>query len=227
MKKKYTVENLALRIARDNEKFAKARPATKRVIIAKDCLSRIRFGQITPMPGTFCEIEYYNVKKENENYLDSSIKDVLNTTPNDVVVCEGCAKGSLLMSYLGRVNEFTFRNLANASNNNEYDESHEKLLQLFSKEQLTLIEAFFEGCQHIFEDEISLDEEAIKAYRNEVFNRPKSKLLSDCPEWATDESYTYSSYDFDNDVEGKILMVEICNNIIANKGTFVLPSTQL
>lgn len=235
MKTKLTVENLADRITRDNEKFAKARPATKRVIIAKDCLSRIRIGQILPVAGGFCEIEYSNFAKKEENvadqeydeedyqaiYSDRSIKDILNTSANNVQICESCAKGSLLMTYLGRVNEFTFEDLEQSSGNRQTDESHQKLLQLFSKEQLTLIETFFEGTQCIFHDVI-LKKNEIHAYRSEVFNRPEYIKISRFPKIDI-EGYVYDNSDYTDEVEGKILMIEICKNIIQNKGTFVLP----
>lgn len=231
MKTKLTVGNLAERIARDNEKFAKARPATKRVIIAKDCLSRIRIGQIAPVTGSFCEVEYGNFAKKEDNeedyeeiYAKTSIKDILNTTADNTVVCESCAKGSLLMTYLGRVNDFTFNDLEHASGNRQTDESHEKLLQIFSKEQLTLIETFFEGTQCIFHD-VNLRRDEIDAYRNEIFNRPENVKVSEWPEYAKDVDidYTYDCSDYNDEIEGKILMIEICKNIILNKGTFVVP----
>lgn len=224
MKTKLSVGSLAEKIARDNEKFAKARPATKRVIVAKDCLSRIKIGQIGAVTGHFCSVDYGSLEDFDgfNGRGETSIKDVLNSTPDNLMVCEGCAKGSLLMSYLGRVNEFTFDDLQNG--NDSRDKSHEKLLQLFSKEQLTLIETFFEGTQCIFHGEVKIDRDAVDAYRKEFFNRPENIKLSDNPEMAVDyDDYEFDYDDYSNGIEGKILMIEICKNIIANKGTFVLP----
>ncbi len=222
--KKLTIELLAKKIAKDNAKFEKATPSGKIVIVAQDCLSRIHLGQIEPEAGTFCDIDY-DFKTKTENFsFDSSIKEVLNTLPENTAICSACAKGSLLMSYLGRVNEFSFNDLSNS--NDGGDTSHEKLLNLFSKEQLALIETFFEGSQHIYEDEFAFNMWDIDSYRLEVFNRPENIKMTDVDLDEDVKEYVYDLMDYSYDVSSKFLMIEVCDNLIKNKGTFIVPSSK-
>ena len=190
---KLTVESLAKKIDKDNEMFNKATKAQKRVIIAQDCLDRIKLEQIIPFSGRFCDV------KPNFEYSDKNIKNELNSYKG--VICSACAKGSLFMSYVGRTNKYNFNNIEGDNDRNNKD--HSKLLQIFTLRQLALIEYVFEGTQHIHYDKKG---ERITFYyyydvlefRNKVFNLKG-----------------------DGDKDTK-LMIAICNNIIENKGTFKL-----
>lgn len=191
MSETFTVSSLAERIKADNEKFAKATKAEKRVIIAQDCLDRIRLAQIQPKFGSFCSL-----KVRRPEF--TSLKAVLDTEEQQV--CSSCAKGSLFMSYLGRVNQFTFNDLLYNSGNSAYDDSHLKLLEIFTKKQLSLIEFFFEGEQYIYKT-FKFDKDIIEAYRERIIGGFDHRTL-----------------------EGANLMLtELCNNIIKNKGSFKLP----
>lgn len=190
MSNKFTVESLAEKIKADNEKFEQATLAEKRVLIAQDCLERIGLRQITPKFGSFCNLQV-NAKYEE------SVKEILDT--NTEVVCTSCAKGSLFMAYLGRVNNFSVEDLKFNSSNGSYDDSHQKLLEIFSQEQLSLIEFFFEGCQYIYKS-FRFNESAIRAYRDRIIG-----------------GYDHRTLDGANR-----LLKELCNNIIENNGTFIL-----
>ncbi len=189
--KKITLKALAKKIELENAAFEKMTQAEKRVVIAKDCLARIEIKQIVPNFQRFCRI---NSLYDAENI---SIKETINTVNKEI--CTACAKGSLFMSYVGRVNNYQFSEIDGG--NGVDDSEHVKLLELFSLEQLALIETVFEGDQYIHKDEtheyIRLDFEKIKAFRiehNNVFEESKSTQL----------------------------LIAICENMIANNGTFIL-----
>lgn len=215
---KLTVESLAKKIERENKKFDLATDAEKRVMIAKDCLARIELGQIEPNGSRFCKLINH---KGNEN-----IKNKLEIT-NDVV-CQACAKGSLFMSYIGRVNNYnTYRD--DIIDNSEHNREHSKLFEIFSPEQLTLIEYAFEGTQYIFENKIHFDKETFEKIVNlRLSVAKKNKIILDYDVY--NMTHRIINY-FDKDgvvcddlrfKYSKVLLVEICKNIIKNKGTFVL-----
>lgn len=191
MSENLTVSSLAEKIKADNEKFEKATNAQKRVMIAQDCLDRIRMAQIIPKFGSFCNLR---ISKPEH----TSLKSVLDTEEQEV--CSSCAKGSLFMAYLGRVNQFTTNDLEYNSSNSGHDDAHLKLLEIFSKEQLSLIEFFFEGRQYIYK-EYKFDKDIIDAYRERVIG----------------------GYDHRTLEGANLMLTELCNNIIKNKGTFKLP----
>lgn len=191
MSEKFTVSSLAEKIKADNEKFEQATKAEKRVIIAQDCLDRIRMAQIIPKFGSFCSLK---VRKPEF----TSLKEVLDTEEQEV--CSSCAKGSLFMAYLGRVNQFTINDLEYNSGNSGGDDAHFKLLEIFSKEQLSLIEFFFEGEQYVYKN-FKFDRNIIEAYRERIIG----------------------GYDHRTLEGANLILTELCNNIIKNKGKFKLP----
>jgi len=190
MSKKFTVDSLANKIKADNEKFEQATKAEKRVMIAQDCLVRINMKQIKPLFGSFCKLK-------TNSHSETSIKDVLE---KERLVCTSCAKGSLFIAYLGRVNNFTVEDLHDNNSNSGYDESHLKLLEIFTRKQLALIENFFEGKQFIYY-EYNFDDRIIEKYREKIIG----------------------GYDHRTPEGADNLLRELCKNIIKNKGTFKLP----
>lgn len=209
--KKFTVESLAKKIEADNEIFDKATNAEKRVIIAQDCLIRIDLGQIIPETGNFCGLRIL----ENDN-----IKKTLDTVSTRV--CSACAKGSLFMAYLGRVNNFTRYQLKDG--NSEVGEPHIKLLEVFDLTQLALIEYAFEGKLHI---DIGSNLEDL--YFDSVCNF-RSKVANDNDFEIKREDFDYYCHEMrfiDNSYSNieryeDALLKAICNNIIENNGEFVL-----
>lgn len=191
MSKNFTVSSLAEKIKADNEKFEQSSDAEKRVIIAQDCLDRIGLAQIVPKFGSFCSLK---IRKPEF----TSLKAVLDTEEEQV--CTSCAKGSLFMAYLGRVNQFTVNDLEYNSGNSGGDDAHYKLLEIFTREQLSLIEFFFEGEQYVYK-EYKFDKNIIEAYRERIIG----------------------GYDHRTLEGANLMMIELCKNIIKNKGTFKLP----
>jgi hypothetical protein len=190
------VEALGELIKRNNEVFLLMSNAEKRVEIAKDTLLRIEMKQLGAHTGSI--IQYVGAVKEK--YGESGIQDVINT--DSKFSCQVCAKGAMFMSYVGRVNKMEFCDIDTGN----YGESsiHTKLGEIFSLEQLALIELAFEGEHYLryLNDEDDFDGTAVE-----------NIILSD-NEYNQAELFLESYTNIDTRLVG------ICENIIANEGTF-------
>jgi len=162
------------RIEKTNELFNNSSKAEKRVMIAQDCIDRIKATLLEPQTQRLIRLpDFANVNKENVNSI----------------TCEVCAKGGLFASYVGRVNNF---DESCVISNDEKNPAHTKLLEIFTLEQLAIIEYAFEGTQYIYSISIS---------------DSMCSIL---------ESF-YRHY-----VTDKERLIAICENIIKNNGDFVL-----
>ncbi len=198
-----TLDELVARIEAGNEKFVKLSKAKQRVVIAQDCLDRMEIGHLKPRGGKFIddshlsEIVLGDSKADMKNVVEvasCSLKEKFNSMP----VCSACAKGSLLLAFVGRINHFDVNDLTFGNNNPVDDKSHAKLLEIFDIRQLALIELAFEDTLYI--------EEA-----------PDGKLIRFARKTYKKASEFWYNYDYSTD-----RMRAICENIIANKGTFKL-----
>ena len=180
-----SLEELAAQIEAENELFNSLSVEEKRVAIAKDALVRIDIGVIQPKTGWFIS-NMYELKRKGKD-----VKSVLNTC-NDLV-CECCAKGTMMLSLVGRMNNFTNSDFSdgNYTANKAYSSEHAKLQELFDIKQLDLIETAYEGKSYL---EIISKEEVEKA----LVWKKKQKVGTER------------------------LLQRILRNIIKNKGTFVV-----
>ncbi len=203
IKKVETLDQLVARIEAGNEKFVKLSKAKQRVVIAQDCLDRMEIGHLKPKGGKFIDDSHLSLivlgdaKGNMRNVTEvasCSLKEKFNSMP----VCSACAKGSLLLSFVGRINHFDVNDLTFGNNNPTDDKSHAKLLEIFDLRQLALIEMAFEDSLYIHE---TLEGKPLK------FTKNTHKKASDF----------WYNYDYSTD-----RMRAICENIIANKGTFKL-----
>jgi hypothetical protein len=169
MKSEKKLQNVIKKIEKSNKIFNESTKAQKRVMIAQDCIDRIDCGLLSANTGAFV-----------------SYSGVVNQTRVNTISCEVCAKGGLLASYIGRVNNFNNDCLGNDEDN----EAHKKLKEIFTLRQLAIIEYAFEGSQYIYSVGIPRD------IQNKLFE-------------------FYENYNDDNQ-----RLIKICQNIIKNKGTF-------
>ncbi len=124
-------------IEEQNEVFNTSSKAEKRVMIAQDCLVRIKLNQLKSNKGRmFTNNLFVNTDG------DTSLKSLLNKDKNPLK-CSVCAKGGLFMSYVGRVNECPVYDVSDDTGLNS--KPMRKLLEIFSAKQLSLIETAFEG----------------------------------------------------------------------------------
>jgi hypothetical protein len=166
-------------------------------------LFRPNENRIKPSGGKF--IEHYDltllVLGDSKGDLDNvtavescSLKEKFNAMP----VCSACAKGSLLLSFVGRINNFDVNDLTFGNNNDTNDKSHAKLLEIFDIRQLALIEMAFEDQLYITETPTG---KPVKFTRNTHIK-------------ASEFFYKYNY--------SRERMTAICKNIIENKGIFKL-----
>ncbi len=218
--KKLTVESLAKKIELQNEKFNSATKEEKIVMIVKDCLDRIELNQIIITKGNFCNLD--------TSLIDVNLKSTLATT--NTAICSACAKGSLFMSYIGRVNNYITNK--NQFGNSEEDLEHRKLLEIFSLDQLALIEMAFEGQQYIDKLNRITNVKKITQFRKRVAKKI-NLVIED--EYDSDFHVHTAIYEIGEDGEpikdysyegakrfSDAVMESICKNIIRNKGKFVI-----
>lgn len=201
-----SLQQLTQEIEASNEEFKKMTKAQKRVQIAKDCLERIEVEQLVPETGTLMQL--------NKHYPSENFKTVTQTLPSCIV----CAKGGLFFSYVGRVNKFKTCDISN--DNDIQGSEHTKLLELFTPNQLALIEYAFEGRQYLngygsieygeYEKQITITSEKRRNIIN-LFNSTVSgsTVVEGCD----------ARLHFYNISETQRLKI-ILENIIENKGTF-------
>lgn len=206
--KKKSKREIALNaeIKRRNAKFAKMKPAQKRMAIAEDVLLQLRKNKYSAEAGVYCDInlkEFISSKKFglNDENPDKEIELQTLLLDGTIESCEVCAIGSMFMSKVALGNKCTILVETNWYNDeradivvSQLDSSTlaiEHLKGIFTEKQLRYIEFAFEGC--------------------DIGNR------------FTEISSTFREkiYDFHNEYETNDLRLKaIMENIIKNKGNF-------
>ena len=179
---KKTFEEFVKQIEKENEEFLNLPKNKKKVRLAQDVLTRLKFNNIKPLQG-----EFYR-----SNDVFKSAKEILNNFTN---TCECCAKGSLFLSYIGRVNNYTFKNNQSWSLLDKDGAEHQKLLEIFKIEELDAIEIAFEG----------------RSYLHVISEKEVNKVLAWRKKLKQGKTLKGNT---------KILKA-ICNNIIKNDGKFI------
>ncbi len=199
------ITDLMAKIEASNVTFAKLPKTKKRVVIAQDCLERINIGQLNPSRGKFIyetDLTYLMIGEFDDKFRPSTVSKVdecsLKTRFNEMPTCSACAKGSLFLSFVGRVNAFDVNDINFKNNNATNDKSHSKLLEIFDIRQLALIEYAFERVLFIDTDLEGKPINFTEATRKKAIR-------------------FYETYP-----DSKDRMIAICENIIANNGTFKL-----
>lgn len=176
-------------IEKSNAAFKKSNKSRRRVLIARDVIERIKLKNIYANQGIICRFNDRISLRDKD-----SLKDFVN---NNINSCQTCAKGSMFISYVGRVNKFTYGEFSHDLNTHNCNEM-QKLLELFSEEQLAKIEYAFEGGQYVWRDS--------QGNKIEISDEEADKM---------DEFY--QEYKKDDNLR----MIKICENIISNKGTYI------
>ncbi len=169
---------LAMNIEKRNKDFKKLSKAEKRVAIAKDVIAALKAKKYIAETGDYLDINY-----SSDNY-DSNINQELLCS-NDIT-CKVCAVGALFTSKVIISNNFDSDYVPSD------DVMRDELSAYFSKNQLYLIEAAFEGWET---DEYSKSEIILTLKNNDHMR-------------------------FHRDYDTNDRMIAIMNNIVKNKGTF-------
>ena len=166
-----SLKQLREKIESDNIKFNNLSNEEKCVEVARDLLHRLDIDQFQfTNDGAIVFLDFYGTYKD-------SVKDIVNNKL--IPECEVCAKGGLLLSYVGRVNDFIVTDSYTGTEPNE--KISEKLAEIFNPIDLELIETVYEGTvihgeygilDHLSDDYIN---KIIKLYKG--YNQ-KQKLRS-------------------------------------------------
>lgn len=197
-------EFLKKEIARRNKLFAGKTNAQKRVLIARDVIAQINTEKIIPKKGTWFEFELKNYRIDMKDYT-SGRKQILC---DDNTQCVCCGVGSLLASCVLFNNKVSTNSLDRIWNidfdasldmfDRHSPEIKSGLLDIFSRNQLALIECVFEN-------------RTARSY-DEYTNRgippcPYDEVIKIIRLWKTPADSTER-------------LVAIMKNIIRNRGTF-------
>lgn len=162
----------------------------KRIAVAKDVIAMVCANKLLPESGSivFIYADHYN----SPTFRSTSFKDFIKA---DNTQCAVCARGSLLASYVGYVNELTIEKAThNSLRVTSEHASDAKLKEIFSVEQLALIETAFEGDSMAYSGNgVITEEDEDEAHEN------------------------YYLYYYDEEER----LLAIMENIIENNGTFV------
>ena len=199
------LEKINKLIAENNAAFKKATKAQKRVMIAQDVLAQIKAKRYVAEPGMWV------VPTFSENFCNTdsdpgkeSVQQLFAS--KEIESCNVCALGGLFMSCTNLNNHTTYSQFNSESEDIGaligYEEGLSNELDVFfSKNQLTLIEIYFEDGEGYF----SIDNETVDT-----------------------GSRFYKSIDFDhvNSFNDKYQddddrLKAIMKNIVENNGTFV------
>lgn len=126
----------------NKKEFDKLDNIEKRKWVAKDVLKRIANNNVVPCPGVYfnnrSEVFGYDIEYDPED--NRPAKGFLNDKP-----CEVCAKGSLMVSWVGSFGGCSVKETASFTE----EQPPEDLEDIFGAKLLDLIEIAFEAC--IFE----------------------------------------------------------------------------
>lgn len=174
--------------------FNKLPVAKQRIRVAKDVIKQIDIKKYTVDTGRYVD------DVEFKGYRDYSHLDIKDNFAN-IKKCQVCAIGACLLSITHFKNKLSFYDVGH----NIYSLRNakvKKLLSLFSKEQLLLIESAFEGLSY------SADRVAVHVLEYDTDKCSEDLLIR--------ASKYYSRFR-----SSKNRLKAIMNNIIKNKGTFI------
>jgi hypothetical protein len=199
------LEKINKMIQENNVAFKTATKAQKRVMIAQDVLAQIKAKRYVADSGTWVDPTFsgkWNHDAPNDN---ASVQQMFAS--KEIESCSVCALGSMFMSCTNLNNHTTFAQFNCESDDigsmidREDGGFSNGLDRFFTKNQLTLIEIYFEKGDGYFSIENDTVDTNSRFYKSIDFN------------------HVYAFYDeCDSDQER---LTAIMKNIIKNDGTFV------
>ena len=159
----------------------------KRVLIAKDVIKLIKAKKIVIQGG-----RYFQVGSRGR-YIGKQLKDILPKIPK----CQVCALGGLFYSYVSKYNNYEIDDEGLININEKDDEMRGLLNDIFSKNQLYLIECAFE--------QSDIEANCRWKYSFDTITRAEEYR----------DKHNLSGYKDDDKA-----LIHIMKNIISNKGLF-------
>lgn len=162
------------KINKTNEKFKNATKAQKRVMIAKDVLEQIKTNRYLAKSGKWVETNFSKKSKVSEicDSPEISIQDIFKD--KTIESCNVCALGGLFMSCINLNNNTTLEDFNQETSNlgdiiDVDDKISNKLNRIFTRNQLILIEQYFEegGGYFYRDDDCDLLDSFVDTYPDE------------------------------------------------------------
>ena len=210
---KNTVQNNLNKIQKEidsrNALFKNANLQQKRILIAKDALQQSIKKKIKIVPGKWVDLHFKNNSMIDYSDSDQSLRELLLS--DKLKPCECCGLGGLFVSCTLFNNKTTYGDVTSGDEEYLGDPIQDditlsnKLNEIFTKNQLILIEIAFEGNDGYFADDLY--------YHFEDTNKPYHGISKSLFDKALD---FYKKYP--NDTKR---FQAIMRNIIKNNGTFV------
>lgn len=173
-----------------NEQFNKMNKTKKKILVAQDILLQIKLKTYSPQTKKY--IDFHNILDDITVFKKSDVQLHFKK----IKECDVCALGSCILSIANLGDNLTFEDILNKSDNTD-----EKLLSVFDKHELFLIEKTFEGpyAPTPWSDELNKETDCF------LYNEEIEKILKFRGRFKNDTT----------------LLKGICNNIIKN-GEFKL-----
>jgi hypothetical protein len=138
-----------------NAEFKKATKAQKRVMIAQDVLAQLKAKRYVAESGCWVQANYNITVPLAEIRYDDSVQELF--VEKKIESCNVCALGGLFMSCTNFNNNTLLEELDDASEKlgnliGEEEKLSNKLNEIFTTDQLKLIESYFEANDGYFRD---------------------------------------------------------------------------
>jgi hypothetical protein len=192
MKKFKTIE--------ERNKWFNALPAKeKRIEIAKDLILSIETNLFVTSGGYFSA---FHIGRERQGKVVNVQEKIFEDpkTHKGAAICSGCAIAGIFYSRIKLGNQVMLPMNCSSGFNATDTVIHSNLKEIISNQQLGLMEAAYE---------------VDKAYGNNWGNTSKNSIAA--KEWGEKR---WEKYDEDGDTAADKVMIDICQNIINNKGRF-------
>lgn len=137
--KKLTIEEYNAQIDKDTRKFSKLDKAGKRVMIAKDVIIQLDLNKLKAVAGAYIDIKIMS------GYKDTFKKKDIKANYSKINECRVCALGACLMSVTRLNNKLKFSDVGGGLKDMNYTKVSELFKDIFTPNQLLLIETAFEG----------------------------------------------------------------------------------
>lgn len=123
----------------------------RRIAILKDAIKQIRLNNIIPAHEGVINHRTSKLQFDDNKQAKLILKELFKS--KNKKVCKVCARGALLVSTFHKENDFVLGEFEKCETyNSAFDENSTtdvRLLKLFSKTQLTLMENAFEVCEYL------------------------------------------------------------------------------
>ena len=197
---------LQKRIRESNEAFIRMTPNERIVAIAKDARLQILAAKYVPRTGVYCEMSIPGLTENSQADNNRELFEVIDEAPEKG--CVVCARGALFLSACSQFNSFKVRditdwNAVDLDGNPDLTDLHGASLKpveerFFTPDQIGMIEIMFE-CSTWCPSGDTVD----------------TKIAKACARYGG------------NYLTSGNRLLEICDNLIRNEGTFVVPDKYL